>query len=62
MKTLISWRVPVIINTHRFNYMGGIDADHRAHGLIELSRLIASIRKQWPEARFIGTQELVNYF
>ncbi len=61
MKTLISWRVPVIINTHRFNYMGGIDVDHRAHGLNELTRLIASIRKQWPEARFIGTKEIVNY-
>ncbi len=61
MKTLISCRVPVIINTHRFNYMGGIDVDHRAHGLNELTRLIASIRKQWPEARFIGTKEIVNY-
>ena len=61
MQTLVRWRVPVIINTHRFNYVGGMDLDHRAHGLKELKRLIASIRKQWPDAKFIGTRDLPDY-
>ena len=55
-KTLISWGVPVVINSHRFNYMGGVSADHRAHGLKELNRLIEGIRKHWPEAQFVGTE------
>lgn len=58
---LMSWNVPIVINTHRFNYVGAIDADHRAHGLKELSRLIAGIRKQWPQAKFIGTCDLPKY-
>jgi len=55
-KTLISWGVPVVINTHRFNYMGGVSEDHRAHGLKELNRLIKGIRKHWPQAKFVGTE------
>lgn len=60
MESLIGWGVPVIINTHRFNYMGGFDPDHRSHGLRELDRLLGAIRKQWPDVRFIGTRELTT--
>jgi len=52
------YRKPAVISTHRVNYVGGLSKENRDKGLIELSNLIASILKQWPDVEFITSSQL----
>jgi hypothetical protein len=49
---------PAVICTHRLNYIGFIEPSNRDRGLKALSRLLRSIVKKWPAARFVSTDEL----
>ncbi len=54
------WGKPALINTHRVNYVGSRNPDARAKGLGELKKLIAEIRKTWPDSEFISAGEFAK--
>lgn len=54
------WNKPAIISSHRVNFVGHIDSDNRKKGLKMLKALLKSIKRKWPEVRFIGIDELVQ--
>ncbi len=54
------WGKPAIISTHRINYSGQMDADHRDKSLKKLNNLLKSIIKKWPEVEFLSSGQLGN--
>lgn len=54
------WHKPAIISSHRVNFSGHIDPENRKLGLGALRRLLQGIVQRWPDARFIGVDELVE--
>lgn len=56
------WHKPALISSHRVNFVGGIDAANREKGLTELSLLLKSIVKRWPDVVFMSTAALFNEF
>jgi hypothetical protein len=54
------WHRPAIISSHRVNFCGHIDAENRTYGLAALKRLLDGITGRWPDAQFIGVDELVE--
>ena len=60
IETAFRWRKPAIISSHRVNYAGHIDPANRKRGLEHLDRLLAGIRKNWPDAQFVSVDELVD--
>lgn len=52
------WKKPAVISSHRVNYTGGISADNRTKGLMQLSQLLRKITKIWPDTEFITSEEL----
>jgi hypothetical protein len=49
---------PVTIETHRMNYAGAIAPANREQGLEQLSRLLQTLVKGWPELIFLSSPEL----
>jgi hypothetical protein len=52
------WNKPAVISSHRVNYIGWLNPDNRNHGLKELSRLLKSIKQQWPDVTFMTSEEM----
>ena len=60
MKIAFQWGKPAIISTHRVNYIGSILPDKRAEGLQALEILLKKIIKNWPDAEFISSNDLIE--
>jgi hypothetical protein len=58
MKIAFSWKKPVIISSHRVNYIGKLRPDNRKNGLTQLDFLLKSILKSWPDCEFMTTSQL----
>lgn len=58
IKNAFSWNKPAIVSTHRVNYVSCLSQQNGAKGLAELDKLLAAIKKNWPEAEFITSEEL----
>jgi len=54
------YKMPAIIDFHRVNISGNYNPSYRDRTLIELSKVFDSIRKNWPDAKFISTPELIS--
>jgi len=54
------WRKPAIVQTHRANYVSGMDAGNRDRSLRLLHRLIKSILETWPDVEFISSDQLLT--
>lgn len=52
------WNTPAIINSHRVNFMGGINPENRDSNLILLERLLKTIIKKWPSVQFMASDQL----
>ncbi|MCB0496594.1 MAG: hypothetical protein KDC79_10710 [Cyclobacteriaceae bacterium] len=52
------WKQPAIIGSHRVNYVGGLDIKNRDSGIGQLSDLLSSVTKRWPEIEFMTSAEL----
>jgi hypothetical protein len=52
------WNKPAVISTHRVNYVGSLDPKNREKGLGQLSSLISSILKKWPNVEFMSSRQL----
>ncbi len=55
------WGKPALINSHRVNYIGGIDVKNRETGLKTLSNLLSAIQQKWPEVEFLSSDQLGDY-
>lgn len=49
---------PALVSTHRVNYIGALYKHNRDTGLAQLSLLLKSVMKYWPEVEFITSEEL----
>jgi hypothetical protein len=52
---------PAVINTHRVNFIGGIEEKNRDLGLKKLNILLCQIVKKWPDVKFMNSAQLGNY-
>lgn len=57
-KTAFLWRKPLIISSHRVNYVGFIDRSNRDKNLPRIRLLLKTLLKTWPDIEFLGTDEL----
>lgn len=51
---------PAVISSHRVNYIGGLSEENRVKGLSELSSLLNSVVKKYPDVEFMTSVELGN--
>jgi hypothetical protein len=58
MKIVFFWGKPVIIGTHRLNFIGSLNEENRKNNLRNFSLLIQLILKTWPDAEFTTTDKL----
>ncbi len=58
IKNSFFWKKPAIISTHRINYVGGMDINHRDKNLNLLDQLIKKILNIWPDVEFLSSDEL----
>lgn len=49
---------PAVVSTHRINYVGGMSLSHRDRSLEQLEVLLARLRRRWPDAEFISSDQL----
>jgi len=49
---------PVVISSHRANYVSGLNKDNRINGLNQLESLLGKIIQKWPEVEFMTSSEL----
>jgi hypothetical protein len=49
---------PVVISTHRVNYIGSLNHKNRDLGLNQLSELLSRLLQRWPDIEFITSHEL----
>ena len=52
------WNKPVIISSHRVNYIGALHQENREHGLKLLKKLLIQVTKKWPDVEFLTSGEL----
>ena len=52
------WHKPAIISSHRANYIGTYDRKNRDNTLQQLSLLLNSLIKKWPDTEFMTTDQL----
>jgi hypothetical protein len=62
MKYVFYWNKPVVIGTHRINYVGGIDEKNRENNLRKLKFLLKEILKEWPDVEFTTSDRLGDYY
>jgi len=54
------WKKPAIINSHRVNYVSGINAKNSGKTLKQFSELLSQILKRWPDVEFMTSDEFIN--
>lgn len=54
------WKHPVIICSHRVNFMGGLNEKNRDINLRLLKQLLSEIVKRWPDVEFMSSNQLGN--
>ncbi len=60
MKYAFRWNKPAVISAHRLNFIGAINERNRTDNLKQLDALLAQILKQWPDAEFMSSDQLVE--
>ena len=60
IKIAFRWGKPVVIDSHRVNYIGSISPENRDYSLKELKCLLKEIVKRWPEVEFVNSEQLYN--
>lgn len=58
MNIAFSWHKPAVIISHRVNYVGTVDINHRDDSLRKLKELLTRMLKIWPEIEFMTSEEL----
>ena len=52
------WGKPLIISSHRVNYIGYIDPKNRERNLLKLNQLLKELLKKWPDIEFMSSASL----
>jgi len=52
------WRKPLIISTHRLNFIGFIEKENRDKNLPKFKEMLISLLKTWPDLEFVSTEEI----
>jgi len=60
MEFLFRMKKPVIISSHRLNYIGFIDAKNRDVNLNLFAELLQQIVKRWPDVEFMSSDKLAT--
>jgi len=60
MKIAFRWGKPVIIGSHRLNFIGFIDQKNRERNLPIFQKLLQEIVREWPDIEFISSDNLVK--
>jgi len=55
------WGKPLVINSHRVNYVGGIDPENRGRSLRMLKALFKNLLKAFPDIEFLSSDQLGDY-
>jgi hypothetical protein len=55
-----SWGKPLIISTHRLNYIGFIDPMNSERNLSLLKNMLHELLEKWPDIEFMSSDQLVN--
>jgi hypothetical protein len=51
-------RKPVVISSHRVNYIGSLNEENRSKSLRQLRKLLNKIIDKWPDVEFMSSSEL----
>lgn len=51
---------PAIISTHRVNFVGGLESEHRDDSLQQLKTLLNEILKRWPDVEFMNGSQMCD--
>jgi len=60
-KVAFTWGKPLVVNSHRVNYVGGIDPENRARGLKMLESLLRNLLKAFPDVEFMSSDQLGDF-
>lgn len=60
MEFLFRMKKPVIISSHRLNFIGFIDKNNRDKNLKLFAELLCEIVKRWPDVEFVSSDKLVT--
>ena len=60
IRSAFFWGTPAIVTTHRINFVGSMDVQHRDHNLRLLDSLLRNIRDTWPDVEFLTSDELIS--
>ena len=52
------WKAPLIIGSHRLNFIGGLDLKNRDRNLQNLKKLLVSLISRWPDIKFTTSDKL----
>ena len=55
---IFRWHKPVILSTHRLNYIGNLDEKNRTNSLHLLKALLDRITRKYPDIEFMTSDEL----
>lgn len=58
MEIAFRWGKPAVINSHRINYVGRLNENHRHQSLKKLNSLLSAITKKWPDVEFMTSEKL----
>lgn len=61
IKYAFLFKKPVILSTHRLNYVSGIDESNRNSSLSQLECLLGEILEKWPDVEFMSSVELGDF-
>jgi hypothetical protein len=57
-KIAFRWNTPLIISSHRVNFIGELDKSNRDNNLKLLSKTLKTLLKKWPNIEFIHSSKL----
>jgi hypothetical protein len=60
MRIAFFWNKPLIIGTHRINFMGGLEERNRTDNLQKFEQLFTSILKACPQIEFMSSDQLIK--
>lgn len=55
------WGKPLVLNSHRVNYSGGVDPGNRENTLRLLSSFIKKLQSKYPDLEFMSSDQLGDY-
>ena len=58
ISTAFLWNKPAIINTHRVNFVSGINKNNSSQTLKSFTELLSQIKKRWPDVEFMTSDQL----